>query len=357
MVLLGKSWADLEATPREVSWRAIRSLRANPPGNAGGTRQPTFTMALEQAEQLFRAAADTGPASRPLPLFYGLSQAGRAVVAARDAGAHWTFRGHGIGEAASVNQKTGTIADFHIEPHTSTSGGFKVVAAALNSSTMPGPTRLGDIWTLIPDTYRFELPKAGRRQLLNIDIKNYPDPFSPINAEISNVPASLGVNPRPDADPSAPRTDWAEEEQRVRDYLNRYPSLAGYRFNNSGGQPIGFRPHDDATATVPIQWPAGPEWPSGPARYQQLQRRVAVSYAGHTNIYPTIDATNRPLHPLITWWALLFGLSILARYEPERWGRAIDINTSLEAVAVEHLLDTALDALPELLYRTLTDQA
>jgi len=58
--------------------------------------------------------------------------------------------------------------------------------------------------------------------------------------------------------------------------------------------------------------------------------------------------------PLVTWWALLFGLSILARYEPETWGRAIDINTSPEAV--EHLLDSALDSLPELLYRTLTGE-
>lgn len=42
--------------------------------------------ALEQSEQLLRGAADLGFASRPLNLFYGLSQAGRAISAA------WTPR-------------------------------------------------------------------------------------------------------------------------------------------------------------------------------------------------------------------------------------------------------------------------
>lgn len=52
---------------------------------------------------------------------------------------------------------------------------------------------------------------------------------------------------------------------------------------------------------------------------------------------------------------LLFGLSILARHEPERWEHAIDVNMSLEAVAIKHLLNVAIDSLPELLYCTLTD--
>jgi hypothetical protein len=121
-----------------VSWRAIRGLRADPPGNAGGNRQPTFTTALEQAEQLFTAAASTGPAARPLPLFYGVSQAGRALVSARNSSERWTYRGHGISEAASANQNNGTVADFHIEPHKSGTGAFNAVAAGLNSSNFPG---------------------------------------------------------------------------------------------------------------------------------------------------------------------------------------------------------------------------
>lgn len=45
-------------------------------------RRRTYVMALEQAEQMFHAAHSVGPATSPLLLFYGLSQAGRAVAAA-----------------------------------------------------------------------------------------------------------------------------------------------------------------------------------------------------------------------------------------------------------------------------------
>lgn len=310
-------------------------------------------MALEQAEQLFTAAAATGPAARPLPLFYGLSQAGRALVAARTPGDPWKPRGHGIGEAAG-NCTTTSVADFKVEPRTGKAGAFALVADALASSALAGPTRLGDLWPLLPDTRRFELPSPGSHRLLNIQVNTYRAGNDPVSAEISGLPADLGIERGPDDDPSTPRADWAEEEERVRDFLSHYPGLNGYEFGTGGGQPIGFRPMDDGTALVPVHWPNHPDDPTTP---EQLSKRVATSYVGHTNVYPCLDASGQPIHPLVVWWATFFGLSILARYEPETWGRAIDINTSHEAVAVEHILDAALDSVPELLYRALTDDA
>ena len=207
MVILGKTWADLEATPREVSWRAIRSLRANPPRHAGGSRQATFAISLEQAEQLFTAAVTTGPAARPLLLFYGLPQAGRALVAARTPGDPWQFRGHGIGEAKGDGTAT-AVADFKVESRNGKAGAFALVADALTSSSLPGPTRLGDLWPLLPDTQRFELPNCGPHRLLTIQVNAYRDVMAPINAEISGLPAHLGIERSVDAHPSAPRADW-----------------------------------------------------------------------------------------------------------------------------------------------------
>jgi hypothetical protein len=353
VVKLGKTSADLEATPRAVSWRAIRSLRADPPGRAGGARQATFVMALEQAEELFTAAAATGPAARALPLFYGLSQAGRALFATRTPGDLWKPRGHGIGEG-SGNSTGIAVADFEVEPRPGRAGAFALVAEALASSALPGPTRLGDLWPLLPDTQRFALPSSGPHRILNIQVNTYRSNDDPINAEISGLPADLGIQRGPDDDPSAPRADWAEEEQRVREFLAHYPSLNGLKFGGGGGQPIGFRPMDDGTALVAVQWPNDPENACTP---EELSKRVATSYVGHANAYPCLDTSGRPIHPLVVWWATLFGLSILARYEPETWGRAIDINTSHEAVAIEHILNAALDSVPELLYRVLTDDA
>jgi hypothetical protein len=62
--------------------RNLRALRHAPPGFAGhGARRTLFQSSLEQCEQFLAAARDTGYATRPVQLFYALSQAGRAIVA------------------------------------------------------------------------------------------------------------------------------------------------------------------------------------------------------------------------------------------------------------------------------------
>jgi hypothetical protein len=56
---------------------------AEPPGLAAGDQQRrlTYGAALDQFEELMTAASAATPRSRPLPLFYALSQAGRAIAA------------------------------------------------------------------------------------------------------------------------------------------------------------------------------------------------------------------------------------------------------------------------------------
>ena len=61
------------------------------------------------------------------------------------------------------------------------------------------------------------------------------------------------------------------------------------------------------------------------------------------------------LSPLMLWWALLFGLSMAARYDPEMWVAELDVNESKAAVPIEAALDVALEALPELILDALTD--
>lgn len=68
-------------------------------------RGDVFDAAVEQCEQLLRGAATPGYASRPLNLFYGLSQAGRAIAAAWSPPPFgpqnsWRLAGHGITAAA-----------------------------------------------------------------------------------------------------------------------------------------------------------------------------------------------------------------------------------------------------------------
>lgn len=88
-------------------WREIRALRSHPLGRAGkGDRKRVFGSALVQAEQLLTAAGAAGYASRPILLFYGLSQAGRAIAAAWTAADNDSYRlnGHGI-RALDLDQR------------------------------------------------------------------------------------------------------------------------------------------------------------------------------------------------------------------------------------------------------------
>jgi hypothetical protein len=55
-----------------------------------------------------------------------------------------------------------------------------------------------------------------------------------------------------------------------------------------------------------------------------------------------------PLHPLLSWWALLFALSMLARYESASWIGHLDIDASPDAIKLRTALDLALDTCPQL---------
>ena len=59
-------------------------------------------------------------------------------------------------------------------------------------------------------------------------------------------------------------------------------------------------------------------------------------------------ATGDPPSELMTWWALLYGLSILARYHPREWTVALRLDSSPLAVPIIDALDEAFDHLPYL---------
>jgi len=40
---------------------------------------------------------------------------------------------------------------------------------------------------------------------------------------------------------------------------------------------------------------------------------------------------------------------MLARYEPEAWDAMTDVNTSADAVPIEHLLECAMSSVPDLI--------
>jgi hypothetical protein len=62
------------------------------------------------------------------------------------------------------------------------------------------------------------------------------------------------------------------------------------------------------------------------------------------------------LRPLMAWWALLYSLSMLARYHPESWVNALDLNRSPLAVPLADCLDQAVTAVPHLVLEALLNK-
>jgi hypothetical protein len=117
-----------------------------------------------------------------------------------------------------------------------------------------------------------------------------------------------------------------------------YPGLRGASFGgfqHSRGAP-------DRTWNLAVGAPTNPSEPFG-----TLYREGRV-------LMPAVEGEVATLHPLMMWWALLYPLSILSRYEPATWNALIDLDKSPSAVHLEALMEEALDAVPALIHQAVT---
>jgi len=339
--------------PPERAWSALRALRTATPGLAvRADRRRVFSSALEQAEQLFGAAASVGVATKPLLAFYGLSQAGRAVAAVHAADA-WRLSGHGI-RAGRIDGRGKPLAELTVDPEAG--GSFGRLVNVLESSTVPVQTRLGDLWPLLSETARHPLPGSGDDRSLSVraDDTGWATGIPAVRVEEIPVRFAEMVEPEPGY-VSSLGADYSAQADALDRYLSRYPTLSNRAAFAAGGQPIGLQLGGDGTCSVNFRWPdeAVTKYPSPDA----LGAAVGVRSRGVWRVYPSLDDGDRPVHPMLVWWAVLFRLSMLARYEPEEWEAMTNVNTSTDAVPIEHLLGAAMSAVPELLFHVLVGHA
>lgn len=130
------------------------------------------------------------------------------------------------------------------------------------------------------------------------------------------------------------------------EYIDHYPALRDGR--TAEGNSFSGTTWPGPEEQLRLYWP-DPGHGSHPNPADQL-----AAYRGQTQLaMPNLPNATRPAHPLMAWWATLFGLSMLARYQPDRWTNMINIDRSPSAIAVEYLLQEALDAVPDLVDQTL----
>ncbi|MDD2857191.1 MAG: hypothetical protein PHU75_00795 [Candidatus Nanopelagicales bacterium] len=307
---------EVEQRRRQESWRLIRAWRSR--DIVANSDRDVFVSALEQAEDLLRTAALAEHSTRALPLFYGLSQAGRAIAVAAESGLR--LRGHGIhADFANVAGGTdlfSTTVWGNGKPGTS----FTELSRLLHSAPMLRSQTLSDLWSMVVDVGLSE-PRLRRRR----------------THLVSDHSGSRGerilyaIN-------SVPLTGHVFDDAAYAELCTAYPDLRGFQLESVH--------YSDDGRTVQVNFSPAVPW---------AIRRPGRPYRHSEVLLPAVEGDPATLHPMMLWWVILFSLSMLTRYEPDAWKRAIDVNTAATAVVVEALLDAALDAIPDIIERVLSE--
>lgn len=317
-----KRYFELESDSPEESWRRLRTLRAAPPQSMPSGRHELFTTSLEQAQQQFLAASNIGIESRALNLYYGISQAGRAISAAltpTGQGRGPEVSGHGLKVTNLGSVRAGNFWEVQIRASSGENTSYGRLASLLRCDPLVVPVTLGAVWHMIPEL------------CLDFPVGDHLEP------RWTNRPyARQGVEVDPNAfTVQATAVEAANNAEVLR---AMYPDLADAELVRFGGSSYDER--DDGVRTDEVQFISS----SG----NQLRKLRNSSV-----LMPACHVGGKALDPLLTWWVLLYALSMVTRYEPVNWTHIIDVNRSLLAVPLETALHKALEAVPAQVYSSL----
>lgn len=286
------------------------------------SRRMLFTSSLEQAQQQFEAAARVGFESRSLNLYYGLSQAGRAIAAALtppNMGKSPEVSGHGLRIANFQSAKAKSFWEIEVRAEGNDDTSYGRLASLLRSSSLSTPVSLGELWHMVPEVH------------LDHPIGNFIEP-----RWVDKPYASSGFAQENTFTLQATDEEMDHDAEKLREL---YPDLREARVLRFKG---GSYSEDKGIRTDEAVF--SHEGRQGPMRILR----------GSTALMPATRGSLQSLDPLLTWWTLLYALSMITRYKPVLWTEVIDVNRSPLAVPLETLLSKALEAVPAQVYTTLS---
>jgi hypothetical protein len=331
-----------------TAWRRLRQMRSNPPGEAAKPpRRAVFSAALEQAEQLFSGAASADYMIKPILVFYGFNQACRALAACSTQLNDETFRplGHGL----SAPDTQGQLPDLKLTPAQPSrkrkrpqDSMLATLQAVLGSPSWSDSFTLGQLWSANPDLAKVPLPDNPYPEALRVNI-GIGQGFDTLTVALSQVSSRLFAG---------------ADESDIQELLkSSYPELADSLPPESrdfaGLDTTIDLAHDKVNIYRLLPWKWGHEGRDVPRDIREVFDRVGMSRDNEHWLIPKLGGSPTPPHILVLWWALLFALSMRARYDPEGWTTDLDPDQGASAVVLETMLDMSMGICPELIVETM----
>lgn len=341
-----------------TTWREIRDLRAVPPGYAGDDdqRRQVFGAALQQAEELAKAARDVGYSTRPILQFYALCQGFRAACAAR-LEVEWERSGHGLRFVTDI----GSVLDSTVVPVPGRADLYAGAMALAEEVALPGKVCLGEVMATLFEFRDVEIVGEDRPRPLIFRLPHrdseLADPAAP--APASDVMVLV----------DGFRDGWSRDELLVA--LDAYPTLIGGEpANFPTGIKSGLLMEEEDRDGVAYRRVVHPvtffpvfRFPlsvgdATVADYLGRFRELApgpIENSDHVRaVQPGVGEGSWLLGPVTPWWVLLLGLSSMARYHPSQWRNALNIDREPLAPTLERVIDHAEAAIPFYVFHALT---
>lgn len=297
-------------------------------------------------------------------MFYGLTQAGRAVCAGGVPSGAWEGIGqHGLRFGFTQPATSSPLRLDAVTVAPSGRGLIHQVAEVLGSPVLAGPATLGELICSLDSEVQFEgsnlrhprpLEVSEHREI-GIAWESLADPgllLMPVpefwTERVTHVPAgpsNLAYTQIPE--PSV---------EEFQSWVAPYPSLARL------GSPSAFDPVQPSFADlvnlrylIRAHW-AEPQLDGAGQRAWTLEH-MDVVYEAHPDpkgvALPAVGGNTEAQHLLITWWLVLYCLSMLARYHPTSWTEMLDVDSSPLAVPMDHLINAGRARVPDLLSEVL----
>jgi hypothetical protein len=341
----------------EASWRFLRLMRSDPPDAARrGSRRRTFGAALEQSEQLWEASAAVGTAARPIVLFYGLTQAARAISAALRGGAADAPARHGLTLLRpAISEETIPALEL-ILVRDKGRGFLQHMAGLLGSPTIPLDTSVAALLRSLPQYRDFLLGDSREGAPLTIgegDTRHRNEVMQHISLRLGPLPEHL-VRSTHEGGLTRMIPPAADE---VAEWLGMYPRLA--RLGAATRVEYVWPGQEADEWTVQATWPLDlpldmrdrMRWCVDRMDIPDPPYRDGIPMSGI--VLPGLAGNLTALHPLMTWWAALFSFSMLARYYPRIWSDLLDVDRSTDAVPTATALESAQSVVPSLVVQAL----